>query len=98
MVKRDDVIKALKRVTDPELGVDIWSLGLVYDISIEEETVKIRMTFTSPMCPLGPFIIEGVKTEVSAVSGVKDVEVDITFEPLWTPDRMSEEIRATLGL
>ncbi len=98
MVKRDDVIKALKRVTDPELGVDIWSLGLVYDISIEEETVKIRMTFTSPMCPLGPFIIEGVKTEVSAVRGVKDVEVDITFEPLWTPDRMSEEIRATLGL
>lgn len=98
MVKRDDVIKALKRVTDPELGVDIWSLGLVYDISIEEETVKIRMTFTSPMCPLGPFIIEGVKTEVSAVRGVKDVEVDITFDPLWTPDRMSEEIRATLGL
>lgn len=98
MVKRNDVIKALKRVTDPELGVDIWSLGLVYDISIEEETVKIRMTFTSPMCPLGPFIIEGVKTEVSAVRGVKDVEVDITFDPLWTPDRMSEEIRATLGL
>lgn len=98
MVKRDDVIKALKRVTDPELGVDIWSLGLIYDIAIEEETVKIRMTFTSPMCPLGPFIIEGVKTEVSAVRGVKDVEVDITFDPLWTPDRMSEEIRATLGL
>ena len=98
VIKRDDVIKALKKVMDPELGVDIWNLGLVYEVKIEDETVEIKMTFTSPMCPLAPLIIEGVKEEVSAVKDVKDVKVEITFDPMWTPDRISEDVRATLGI
>lgn len=96
-IKREEVIAALKQVVDPEIGVDIWSLGLVYELHISEETVEIRMTFTSPMCPLGPFIIESVREKVSSVHGVKDVKVEITFEPLWTPDRISDEVRGSLG-
>lgn len=98
MIKKDDVLKALKKVMDPELGVDIWSLGLVYEVKVREETVEIKMTFTSPMCPLAPLIIEGVKNEVSGVKGVKDVKIEITFDPMWTPDRISEDVRATLGI
>ncbi len=96
-IKREEVIAALKQVIDPEIGVDIWSLGLIYELRISSETVEIKMTFTSPMCPLGPFIIESVREKVSAVPGVKDVKVEITFEPLWTPDRISDEVRGTLG-
>lgn len=96
-IKREEVIAALKQVIDPEIGVDIWSLGLIYELRISSETVEIKMTFTSPMCPLGPFIIESVREKVSSVSGVKDVKVEITFEPLWTPDRISDEVRGTLG-
>ena len=64
---------------------------------ISSETVEIKITFTSPICPLGPFIIESVRDKVSSVTGVKDVKVEITFEPIWTPDRISDEVRGTLG-
>lgn len=98
MVNKDAVVEALNKVVDPELGVDIWSLGLVYEVKVKGVGVDIKMTFTSPMCPVGPMIVEDVKTKVGAVKGVKDVKVEITFEPLWSPDRISEEVRATLGV
>ena len=97
MTTRDEVIEVLKTVNDPEINVDIWSLGLIYEIAVSGETVEILMTFTSPVCPLGPIIIEDVKQKVGAIRGVKDVKVEITFEPLWTADWMSEDIRAVLG-
>ncbi len=98
MVNREDIVEALKNVMDPELGVDIYNLGLVYDITVDGPTIEIRMTFTSPMCPLGPMIVESVKDMVSSVKGVQDVKVEVTFDPPWTPDRISDEIRATLGI
>jgi len=98
MVNRDEIVEALKGVVDPEIGVDIWNLGLVYDIIVDAGTVEIRMTFTSPMCPLAPIIIESVKENVSAIPGVQDVKVEVTFDPPWTPDRIADEVRATLGL
>lgn len=94
---REKIIEALKMVEDPELFLDIWFLGLIYNIGIEEEAgkVKIEMTFTSPMCPVGPALVEQVKEKVGAVDGVKEVEVDVVFSPPWQP---SEDVKLTLGL
>lgn len=96
----EKVMEALKACYDPEIPVNIVDLGLVYDVQIRpDKTVYIKMTLTAPGCPIGFFIQEQVKEAVKAVDpSVKDVEVEIVFEPLWTPDRMSEEARAQLGL
>lgn len=92
---RHAVIEALKNVEDPELFLDIWFLGLVYGIDIEESKVKIQMTFTSPMCPAGPMLIDQVKKKVGEVPGVSGVEVEIVFSPPWEP---SDDVKAMLGL
>ncbi len=84
--KNKKIIDAIKKVLDPELGVDLWTLGLIYDITQEKGNVHIIMTFTSIMCPLGPQMIENIKQEVRKVKGVKIVEVEVTFEPMWEPD------------
>ena len=95
-IKNDDVTEALKKVFDPELGIDIHTLGLVYKTTIEKDnTVNILMTLTTPMCPYGPMLIEDVKEKVKAVPNVSDVKIDITFEPPWQP---SDEIKAMLGI
>ena len=103
MVTRDAVIEALKTVEDPELFLDIWFLGLIYNINIKEpavpdapcQDVEIEMTFTSPMCPAGPELVGQVKQKVGAVSGVSAVEVKITFVPPWEP---SDEVKGMLGM
>lgn len=94
MLSKEQVIEALKTVYDPELALDIWFLGLVYNIGIEERKVSIQMTFTSPMCPLGPEIINDLKTKLQAL-GAEEVAVEVVFTPPWTP---SEEVKAELGL
>jgi len=94
MVLEQEVRDALKQVFDPELGLNIIELGLVYEIRIEEKSVWIKMTFTSPACPVGPMILASVKEAVSALEGVKDVEIELTFNPMWGPERASEEIQA----
>jgi metal-sulfur cluster biosynthetic enzyme len=94
-VTKEDVIEALKLVEDPDLFLDIWFLGLIYDIDIDEGIVNIEMTFTSPMCPSGPHLITSVKDRVSELSGVKEVNVNIVFSPPWVP---SDEVKLTLGL
>ena len=98
MVNKEQVIEVLKKVYDPEIQFDIWSLGLVYNIEIEGNKVNILMTFTSPMCPYGPALLDDVRRQVSAISGVGEVEVEITFNPVWSPDKMSEEARIALGI
>lgn len=98
MPTKDQVIEAMKNVQDPELQLDVWSLGLIYDIKVEGDIVKITMSLTSPVCPYGPELIENVKTKASEVEGVKDAEVELTFSPPWGPDRMSDEARMALGL
>ena len=98
MVDKEQVIEVLKKVYDPEIQYDIWSLGLVYNIEIEGNKVKILMTFTSPMCPYGPALLDDVRRSVSAIDGVGEVEVEITFTPVWGPDKMTEEARMGLGI
>jgi len=94
----DDIISALKTVYDPEIPADIYELGLVYRIDIEDNrSVKIDMTLTAPGCPVAGEMPGWVQNAVGAVEGVSDVEVNMTFDPPWTPDRMSEEARVALG-
>lgn len=95
MINRESVINALMGCVDPELGIDVWTLGLIYDLAIANSDVKITMTFTSPMCPYGPVMLEDLKERLSKVEGVKNIEVNVVFEPPWQP---SEEIRNLLGL
>lgn len=94
----DDIIGALKTVYDPEIPADIYELGLVYRIDIEDDrSVKIDMTLTAPGCPVAGEMPGWVQNAVSAVEGVSDVDVNMTFDPPWTPDRMSEEARFAVG-
>ena len=92
---REQIIEALKTVEDPELFLDIWFLGLVYSIDIAPERVGIEMTFTSPLCPAGPMLVDQVKTKVGAVPGVAQVEVNVVFTPPWEP---SDEVKGLLGM
>lgn len=99
MPTEKDIKKALRGVKDPEIGLDLVVLGLIYDIDIQDEgDVRVTMSLTSPMCPVAPQIVEEAKQAVEAVEGVRSAEVMLTFEPLWSPDRMDPIIRASLGL
>ena len=94
----DDIVSALKTVYDPEIPADIYELGLVYKIDIEDDrSVKIDMTLTAPGCPVAGEMPGWVENAVGAVEGVSDVEVNMTFDPPWTPDRMSEEAQVAVG-
>ena len=94
----DDIVAALKTVYDPEIPADIYELGLIYKIDIEDDrSVKIEMTLTAPGCPVAGEMPGWVQNAVSAVEGVSGVDVDMVFDPPWTPDRMSEEAQVALG-
>ncbi|MFB9950882.1 SUF system Fe-S cluster assembly protein [Rhizobium puerariae] len=94
----DDIVGALKTVYDPEIPADIFELGLVYKIDIEDDRmVKVVMTLTAPGCPVAGEMPGWVENAVGAVEGVSGVEVEMTFDPPWTPDRMSEEARVAVG-
>ena len=95
MATKQDVENVLKGVVDPEIGIDIFTLELVYSVEVNDGKVHIKMTLTTPMCPYGPMIIEEVKAKTSQIEGVGDVEVEVTFDPPWQP---SEQLRATLGI
>ena len=89
---------ALRQVKDPELEMNIVELGLVYDVEIEEGAVRVRMTLTSPGCPAGPLITNDAYRVLRALEGVKDVNIEIVWEPYWTPERIDPKVRALLGL
>jgi len=94
----DDIIAALKTVYDPEIPADIYELGLIYRIDIEDDrTVRIEMTLTAPGCPVADEMPGWVENAVSTVEGVAHVEVTMTFNPPWTPERMSEEAQVAVG-
>lgn len=94
----DAVREALRKVKDPELDMNIVDLGLVYDVDVDEGgLVRINMTLTSPGCPAGPMITNDIYKVVRALDGVKDVDIDIVWEPYWTPDRIDPKIRAMMG-
>ena len=95
----DGIVVALKTVYDPEIPVDIYELGLIYKVDISDtHTVAVQMTLTTPNCPAAAELPGMVESAVSAVPGVAEVKVDITFDPPWDQGRMSEEARATLNL
>ena len=97
-VVEKDVRNALKGVKDPELGLDLVVLGLVYDVAIDDADVKATISLTSPFCPVAGQIVEDAKQAIQRVEGVGNVEVELTFDPPWTPARISPLVRASLGL
>ena len=98
MLERD-IILALRQVYDPEIPVNIYDLGLIYEIKVDEEhRVYIQMTLTAPNCPMADYVVEQVKDAVKDVPGVLDVEVELVFEPVWDKSRMSEEALVELVL
>ena len=93
-----DIVAALKSVYDPEIPADIYELGLIYKVDIEDDrTVKIDMTLTAPGCPVAGEMPGWVQNAVATVEGIMDVEVNMVFDPPWTPDRMSEEAQIAVG-
>ena len=97
-VTEKDIRNALKGVMDPELGLDLVVLGLVYDIDVTDADVKVTISLTSPMCPVAGQIVDETKEAIEGVDGVEGAEVELTFDPPWTPERISPLIRASLGL
>ncbi len=97
-VTEKDVRAALKGVKDPELDLDLVVLGLIYEIEINDSAVKATMSLTSPLCPVAGQIVENVKVAIEGVEGVESAEVELTFDPPWTPDRIAPLIRSSLGL
>ena len=97
-VTRDEIINALKTVFDPEIPVNIWDMGLIYDIAIDGSNVVITMTLTSPTCPMMEELLAQVKQVVSSVHGVKSVDVKLVWEPAWDLSRMSDAARLELDL
>lgn len=92
------VIDALKTIYDPEIPVDIYNLGLIYQIEVEGGKVRILMTLTSPNCPVAESLPEEVMEKLKAIEGVTEVEVNLTFDPPWSKDNLTEEARLELGL
>jgi metal-sulfur cluster biosynthetic enzyme len=97
MPSKEEVVEALREVEDPELGMDIVELGLFYDAEVEGPNVKVQYTLTSMGCPAGPMIQEDIERVLRQIPGVEDVESELTFDPPWTPDRMSDDAKFILG-
>jgi metal-sulfur cluster biosynthetic enzyme len=94
---RDEVVEALRQVEDPELGMDIVELGLFYDAEVDGANVHVKHTLTSLGCPVGPMIQEDIARVVREIPGVEDVEVELTWDPPWSPERMSDDAKFILG-
>lgn len=98
-ILEEKIITELKQVYDPEIPVNIYDIGLIYDINIDDEfNVKIVMTLTSPNCPVAEALPEEVRESIKNIDGVKDVEVELTFEPPWSQDMLSDAAKLDLGL
>jgi FeS assembly SUF system protein len=93
------IVKVLRTVYDPEIPVNIYDLGLIYNVDIDDDkNVTIEMTFTAPGCPAADFIIEDVRRKTEAVEGIKSARINLVFEPEWNKDMMTEEAKLELGL
>jgi metal-sulfur cluster biosynthetic enzyme len=98
MPTKDEVFEALKQVEDPELGMDIVELGLLYDVEVDGPRVKVIHSLTSMGCPAGPMIQEDISRITREGPGVADVDIELTWDPPWTPDRMSDDAKFILGI
>jgi len=97
MPGKEEVLEALRQVEDPELGMDVVDLGLVYEVEVEGSTAKVLYSLTSMGCPAGPLIAQDMDRVAREVPGVEDVDLELTFDPPWTPDRMSDDAKFILG-
>jgi metal-sulfur cluster biosynthetic enzyme len=97
MATVDEVTDALRDVIDPELGLDFVELGLIYGVEVDDGTVHVTFTLTSPGCPIGPQVSEQIDEFVGELAGVQEVQATMTFSPPWTPERMSEDAKFALG-
>jgi len=97
-VTEKEIREALKTVKDPELGLDLVVLGLVYDVEIDGADVHATISLTSPMCPVADRIVNDATEAIAGVEGVEDAEVELTFDPPWTPERINPLIRSSLGI
>jgi metal-sulfur cluster biosynthetic enzyme len=98
MPTEKDVRKALRKVKDPELNLDLVVLGLVYDVDVQDSHVTARISLTSPFCPAANQIVDDARAALLGVEGIESAEVELTFDPPWTPERIDPLIRATLGI
>ncbi len=98
MVSEDDVMEVLEDIDDPETKIDLVNMGFIYDLDVEDGEVKVEMTLTSPGCPMHSVFVDKVGRKVGELEGVENVEVDVVFDPPWTPDRMSDEAKKKLGM
>ena len=97
MPTKQEVVEALRQVEDPELGMDIVELGLFYDAEVEGANVKVTYTLTSMGCPAGPLIQQNIEEVLRALPEVEDVETELTWDPPWTPEKMSDDAKFILG-
>ena len=97
MVDREEIVNALHTVEDPELGMDIVELGLLYDAEVQGPRVKVLYSLTSMGCPAGPLIQQNIEEVVRALPEVEEVETELTWDPPWTPDKMSDDAKFILG-
>lgn len=99
MVSKTDIEKVLKEIPDPEIGVSLWDLGLIYNVDVDEKLGKVNvlMTLTTIGCPLFHLIADPIKKKVGKLKGVKEVTVELTFEPPWNTERLSEAAKQQLG-
>jgi len=97
-ITQDEVMGALKEVYDPEIPVNVVDLGLIYGVDINDDNVNIVMTLTAPGCGMGPYIAQQAEWAVAEVEGVKNVSVDITFDPPWNPELITDDGKMTLGM
>ena len=98
MVTEDAVFEAVKEIIDPEVGINIVDMGLIYGVDIETDTVNITMTLTSPGCPAGGQLINGTQHVTQQLDGVEEVNVNVVWTPRWTPEMMTEEAKDELGI
>ncbi len=97
MLTKKEVMKVLEKVMDPEINISIVALGLIYGIDINGSNAKIRMTLTTPHCPMGALIVEDVRNAAKKIKGIKNVEIELVFDPPWSPERLSKDVRKKLG-
>lgn len=98
VITKDEVLKALSEVMDPELGVSLVDLGLIYDVTVEDDKVDVKMTLTAPGCPLHSIMRENAQNRISQIDGVKEANVQVVWDPPWKPEMMSEAAKKHLGL
>ena len=97
-VTMDEIKEALRDVYDPEIPVNVYDLGLIYDIQLNEGNVYVQMTLTAPGCGMGPYIAQNAEWRIAEIEGVEDVEVEMVFDPPWNPEMITEDGKKLLGL